>query len=414
MATNDLRNSRASLTHRLHFGPNVSHEPEKPPEGPSTLNRLLDETNRFARKCIGYGNRAAEKDSDGSEIFIATVRGYAFVAVPIFTGGVATVATNYLAGDGFSVFRCVACFAAAGSMAVADSVILHARMFRRGVRSLRDANAWLKLPSDSDQTPKRIIGLRIAQTGAFGLVVGGAVGLGLNASAIDARLIKDNLVLNHVLVEKAEAEYNAELSRAQTTYDAERTKVERLTKTRGRLSRRTNSALDLESQKLENAKTALDSLQSSHPEFVRHDIEKSPTYIPLSTAPISRVTALGEEFWDHKASAAWTFLLDAIIVSIDTLSLCLGAIGIGGALYPARAARMRLEQLTREARAVAELGGDDKDDPEDHPPASPAADAAMPPQPPRPPVVAANGAAMPRRGRGRPRKDETPPGSQAA
>lgn len=398
MAKNDLRDPRAGPIQRPRFGPKVSHEPEKPPEGPTTLDRLFA-ANLFLRKFVAYGNFAAEKDCDSGEIFVATLRSYAFIAVPVVTGTVATVATDALVGDGFSVFRCIACFAVAGSMAAADSVILHARMFRRGIRSLRDAKAYVELPSDADQTPKRVIAFRIGQSVAFGLVVAGAVGLALNASAIDARLIKDNLAINHVLVEKAEAEYNAELSRAQSTYDAERTKVERLTKTRGRLSRRANSALELENQKLENAKTALDSLQGSHPEFVRHQIEPSPTYIPLSTAPIARVTALGEEFWDHKASAAWTLLLDAIIVSIDTLSLCLGAIGIGGALYPARAARMRLERLTQEARAVAQLGDDDDD-----PPPTPAAGAAP----------TGNGAAVPHRGPGRPRKDETPPASQAA
>ena len=399
-----------------HIGPKVSPEPERPPEGPSFLERMFEKSNQFARAAIGYNDPALLKESGRGEFRTATVRGYIFLAVPVFTGAVATVAADSLAGGGFSVFRCFVCFAAAGCMAAADSVILQSRIVRRGVRDLRDGGAYITLPSDSDRATQRIIALRVAQSTGFGLLVAGAVGLALNRPVIDARLDEDYLRQNHLIVEQAQVDYNAELAHAQSAYDTQRGIVDRLTKLRAHPFRRTNiRALDRsiasETQKLDGDRATLDQVLASRSDREHHVIETSPTRIPKSDGVISRVRALGEEFWDNPISAAVTLLIDGVIVAIDTLNLCLGGIGIGGALYPARAARRRLEELTQEARTVAQLGAPPDEPPSssatadagagptDGPPPSPAAGGALPPQPPV--NVAANGAALPRR-RGRP------------
>jgi uncharacterized membrane protein YraQ (UPF0718 family) len=372
-----------------HIGPHISLSPEPHSHGPGIFERFWAKSNTFARSLVGYGDPELEAQCSPGEIRNPTYRGYLLETTAIVTGILATVATNALAGDGFSIFRCCACFAVAGYMAAADGVILQSLMFPRGVRDLRDGGVFIKLPSDADRTAKRIIAFRIAQSVGFGALIAVTVGLAINSSAIDARLDEGYLSRNRAVVDQALTEYNAQVDRARSAYDAQHGVVERLTKQQGaaRTSRRQN-VQDLErrivqeNQKLDQDQTALDQLIASRPERLHHAIESSPVHIPKSTSLVSRVKALFEEFYDDPFSAIPTILIDLLIIGLDTLNLCLGSIGNRGR-YPAQFARRRLEELTEEARAAAALGSAPETS------------------------TGSNGAGL-RRGPGRPRKDASP------
>ena len=409
---------------RPHIGPDIRRSPEPSSQGPSPLDRLLEMLKMAVRLVGGYGDSEIEKDCSQSEISRATYLGCVIVMLPFVTGGIAAAATNSLAGDGFSFLRCCACFAVAAFMTFTDCAVLQSRMFQRGVKELRDGGIYIKLPSDADRATRRIVGFRIAQSIGFGALIATAVGLAMNGEAINARIDEDYLARNHAIVEQAGADYNAELAHAQAAYDSQHGLVDRLTNPQARVTGRANLPTSerrvvQEKQRLDQDRAALDQLIAARPERLHRAIEASPLRIEKSNSLVSRVRALFEEFWERPISSIPALLIDGLIIGLDSTVLCLGSIGIRGR-YPARYARRRLEELTEEARATAELGREPETPADD--PATPSAPSIVPdranaeeategttpetssPKPPlHEPPASVNGAA-PRR-RGRPRKN---------
>jgi hypothetical protein len=106
------RRTSAGVRQRTNtrIGPEIQDRPEPDPEGPSTLERLFEMSSKAVRVLPGYGDPEIEKHCRRGEINKATFLGYVMVAHPVLIGSIATVATNSLAGDGFSLLRCGACF----------------------------------------------------------------------------------------------------------------------------------------------------------------------------------------------------------------------------------------------------------------------------------------------------------------
>jgi hypothetical protein len=410
----------------IYIGPEIRFTAEPPPEGPNYLSRCFDalkrcvaKSNTFIRSLIGYGDPAIESDCSRGEISKATFSGYVFAATPLVMGILSTFAANSLAGGGFNPIICAACFGVSSYVAAADALVLQVLMFRRGVRDFRNGGVHIKVASDADRAPRRIVAFRIAWSVVFGLVVAGSIGVALNASAIDRRLTEDNLTRNAPLLRQAVADYDAQVDHARTTYNAQLGVVGRIAAAHRSNSRRAianhrDEALgrqaQIEVQKLNENQAALDQLLASRAERLRETLINTPGYIPQShDSVVSRFKGFAEVVHDDVFSAIPMLAIDALILGLDVFNLCLGGIGSLGR-YPARFARRRLEEITEEARAaVANLKRVDPSEPDgdDPPPANPAAGGAMPPRPPQPPSPGANGAAMPRRGRGRPRKNET-------
>jgi hypothetical protein len=352
-------------------GPEIRLSPEPQPQQPSFLERCFDiyeraakRANVFARSLVGYGDPIIETDCSPGEIGKATFRGYVFLATPVIMGTLSTLAANSLANDGFSLFRCVACFGLAGYVAAADATILHTLAFRRGIGDMRDGGVYIKLPSDDDLSTRRIVAFRITWSGIFGVLVAASIGLALNASAIDRRLTEDDLARNSGLIRQGVSDYNTQLDHARAAYTAEQAEIDRLTRLQQIEARRPQTAprrntlaaldrrLSLEKQKLDQEGKAVDQLIASRPERLQHALTV-PGYIPPSHGSVvSRFRGFVEVVHDDVFSAMPVLAIDALILGIDVFNLCLGGIGSLGR-YPARFARRRLEELTEEARAAA-------------------------------------------------------------
>jgi hypothetical protein len=392
-----------------HIGPKFRTSPEPKPQRESYLEacfnrskRLVQSLNAAVRTTIGYGDPAIEALCPRGEIQKATARGWTFVATPVVMGTLALLAADSLTGS-FSIFNCVACYGVTAWVAAADAVILHSWTYHRGLGDLSHGGAYFVVPSHGDTLARRIVAFRIGWSITFGFVLSVGIGIATNASAIDRRLIEDDLARNAPLVQLVQADFNSQIDSRRASLKSEQSEVARLTKLR---QRRNNSELEsriaLEQQKRDQDEAALNDLLASRPERLQRALMAMPSYIPQShDSIISRVRGYAEVAHADPLSAAPAILAEVLIIGVDVFNLCLGGLGSLGA-YPARTARRRLEELTEEARAaVANMGGDDEGPPE------PTAGApAAPPPPPRP---GTNGAAMPRRGRGRPRKSETAP-----
>ncbi len=299
---------------------------------------------------------------------------------------------------------------------------------------MRDGGIYIKLPSDADPVPRRVVCFRIGWSVVFGMTVAAGIGLALNASAIDRRLTQDDLMVNSPIVQQTTADYNSRLDRLRAAANAERVEIQRLTC----LPRRNNAdAVDrriaTERQKLEQDNAAVDQLVASRPEMLHNALVHTPGYIPGNDdALVSRFKGFVEVIHDDALSAVPVLAIDALILGLDVFNLSLGGIGSLGR-YPARFARRRLEDITEEARlAATNLKGPDPIDfddddpapraPDNKPPTGGAAAAAKPPavpseepaapaivphetphHPASPPPTAMNGVTPAKRGRGRPK-----------
>jgi hypothetical protein len=420
-------------------GPEIRFSPEPQPPKPSFLDRTFERSKRcvtalnaITRTFIGYGDPSLEAACSRGEIWKATFRSYVFSATPFVMGTLSTLAANSLTGGGFSLLRTAACFGLAAYVAAADATILQTLVFRHGIRDMRDGGIFIKLPSDADPAPRRIVCFRIIWSVIFGLVVAAAIGLALNASAIDRRLAQDDLTVNTPILRQAVTDYNSQLDHLRAAANTERSEIQRLT----HLPRRNNAnALDRQiatvQQKLDRDNTAIDQFVASRPEKLHNALVHTPGYIPEShDAVVSRFKGLVEVIHDDASSAVPVLAIDALILGLDVFNLCLGGIGSLGR-YPARFARRRLEEITEEARAAAanlkcaDAPDRGDNDPDDRPPrggasaaakpsavpseepASPAAPTMgpheTPPHPASSPPTAMNGVTLAKRGRGRPK-----------
>jgi hypothetical protein len=420
-------------------GPEIRFFPEQTPPKRSFLDEIFDTSkkcvralNSVTRTFIGYGDPSLEAACSRGEIWKATFRSYVFCATPLVMGTLSTLAANSLTGGGFSLFRTAVCFGFAAYVAAADATILQTLMFRLGIRDMRDGGVYIKVPSHSDPMPRRILCFRICWSVAFGLVVAAAIGLALNASAIDRRLVQDDLTTNSSLVQQASADYNSRVDHLRAAANADRSELQRLTHLRPRNNTNTlDRQIAAGQQKLERDNAALDQFVASRPEKLHDSLVHTPGYIPEShDAVVSRFKGLVEVMHDDTSSAVPVLAIDALVLGLDVFNLCLGGIGSFGR-YPARFARHRLEDITEEARAAAAnlrprgdgSGEAEPTEPADWtPPTGGASAAARPPVPPlddpasplalsktpeespTPSLAAAMNGGPSRRGRGRPRK----------
>jgi hypothetical protein len=292
-------------------------------------------------------------------------------------------------------------------VAVDRITFVRAPLLDAGLRAMADAGMQVKLPSRGRRSAKFAKALRFVMTIVTGVLFALVLGLKYDSSAILQQERLDFLSNNRSLYEQATHDYDGKKQRAE---EAVR---EQLAVVNGK---RNVSAQRREQQaaELNRRQRTLEQLNIGRSEMIEQWIEKQPNFIPGDASSfIGRIRAFFEFLWANPAAALPVLALDAVVLALDLMTATLSSIGIPS-LYAAEMLRRQLESIVRTTRATAanlkpaeERASSDGDDPP--PPASPAAGAAAPPRPPQPPSPGANGAAMPQRGRGRPRKNETAP-----
>lgn len=295
-------------------------------------------------------------------------------------------------------------------------VMLRTAIFPDGMKGLRHGGFDVDVPIGAGLSSKLCKALRVMLSVALGCVVAVFMGLALNRAAVNKRIAAMHLAANSVLVQKATADFNARRLRASSPYESAAAAQKFLSDENARLLKQLNGrsagkiADRLASNEarlapaktvLDEARRSLDTIDARRSDEIEQAIARDPNFVPKNDSVIAQLKALFAEIHDDPWSALPIAIFAAVIVGIDAVILTLKAIAMPST-YCMADCRRHLSEMVRQARlAVAET-----EDAEPSEVVPPEPDGPSPsPLPARP--FGLNGSVPPRRGRGRPRKNNS-------
>jgi len=323
-----------------------------------------------------------------------------------------TMLLDYVSGSGFSAGNLAMAALLAAYLGLVDHfTFVRAPLVETGLRAMADAGLKLELPSVNEKSTRRAKLLRVSVSVLTGVVLAFVIGLAYDRDAIVQQEQLDWIANNRSSYDQAVRDYNAKEKYFEEAYREHFASAH----SKRRMSAQLRAKLNAE---LAKSQSDLDTLRTGRGQVLDGWIKSQPGFIPKDDSFIGRIKAFIEVIRANPLAGVPILALDVLALALDLMTAMLSLVRIPS-LYAAETVRRHLEAIVQTARlAAANLtpveqrglptGDRTDDEPDRRPPTSPAAGGAKTPSPPWPPITAANGAAIPHRGPGRPRKPKPP------